>query len=480
MPLLPRSNRLRVEIHLSNETPGCVGTYTTGDRIQGTVTITADHDIPFEDISISLRGSSKTAMERVSSIRGVKRARHNFLQLDQPIHNANLLSPRIFQAGCLYVFPFTFSIPGSLVPQSCFHPTASPLVQRSHLLLPPTLGDAMVTSEGRNLPDDMCPDACQIVYLIQVSITDSSDIPTDSPKTLALVGKKLRILPAFDEQPPLNIAEDDEYYRFHTVSYVKRGLLREKVGRLEVTASQPIALKLPRPGSSSDDAEISTKTTMALRFTPEGDEKPPQLENLSIKLKACTFFAANYWSNTPTNPHGLVLPPSDEAVYTKTVPVLSSSVSSVQWTPVPDEKMSCRDSRTSTESTAATAKTYYTASITAPIILPRHKTYVPTFHSCLISRVYSLDLKLSYHAPNTHLLSESTSLRLPLQICSPYSATEHTGVTVSLALENMKDEYPLNSIDFPPQHVRYFEPIIVSLTPSEHSGASTAAITGDN
>ncbi|KAH8424578.1 uncharacterized protein LDX57_002325 [Aspergillus melleus] len=329
----------------------------------------------------------------------------------------------------------------------------------------------------------MCPDACQISYLIRVSVTDKSDIPTDPPKTLADVGKKLRIVPAFDEQPPLNIAEDDEYYRFSTVSDVKRGLLREKVGRLEVTASQPCALKLPSPGSSSD-AELSTKTTVALRFTPEGNEMPPQLESLSIKLKACTFFAANYWSNTPTNPHGLVFPPRDEAVYTKTVPVLSSSISSVQWTPVSGERTSSQDSRTSdssTESMPATTNTYYTASITAPIVLPRYKTYVPTFHSCLISRIYSLDLKVSYHAPNTHLLSASTSLRLPLQICSPHSTTEPAGEVFGFAAENSKvDENLLSSLDFPPQHVRYFEPIIVSLTPSERSDDSTAAFTGNN
>ncbi|KAK1139273.1 hypothetical protein N8T08_001119 [Aspergillus melleus] len=328
----------------------------------------------------------------------------------------------------------------------------------------------MFASKGRPLPDDMCPNACQISYLIRVSVTNQSDRPTDPPKTLADVGKKLRIQPTFDEQPPLNIAEDDEYYRFSTVSDVKRGLLREKVGCLEVTASQPGALKLPSPGSSSD-AEFSTRTTVALRFTPEGNEKPPQLENLTVKLKACTFFAANYWSNTPTNPHGLVFPPRDEAVYTKTVPVLSSSISSVQWSPVSGEKRSSQDSKMSnspTESMPATTDTYYTASITAPIVLPRYKTYVPTFHSCLISRVYSLDLKVSFHPLDTHLLSAaSTSLRLPLQICSPYSATGHMGEDISLASENKIDENILSSFEFPPQGVRYFEPIIVSLTSPE-------------
>ncbi|GAB1203599.1 hypothetical protein APSETT445_002235 [Aspergillus pseudonomiae] len=62
--------------------------------------------------------------------------------------------------------------------------------------------------------------------------------------------------------------------------------------------------------------------------------------------------------------------------------------------------------------------TYYTAAVIVPITLPQTKAFVPTFHSCLISRTYALDLNLCYHTPNASLLTSRISLRLPIQITS--------------------------------------------------------------
>ncbi|KAJ9359063.1 hypothetical protein C8Q69DRAFT_477679 [Paecilomyces variotii] len=67
-------------------------------------------------------------------------------------------------------------------------------------------------------------------------------------------------------------------------------------------------------------------------------------------------------------------------------------------------------------SASCSSKTFYTASILVPITLPKSKSFVPTFHSCLISRTYALDLCVSYYTPNANLIAPSSSLRVPIQI----------------------------------------------------------------
>jgi hypothetical protein len=63
---------------------------------------------------------------------------------------------------------------------------------------------------------------------------------------------------------------------------------------------------------------------------------------------------------------------------------------------------------------------FYTASIIVPITLPPGKAFVPTFHSCLISRIYALELCVSYQTPNANALASSVTLKIPLQVTSAY------------------------------------------------------------
>ncbi|KAJ5623681.1 hypothetical protein N7490_012286 [Penicillium lividum] len=72
---------------------------------------------------------------------------------------------------------------------------------------------------------------------------------------------------------------------------------------------------------------------------------------------------------------------------------------------------SSTDSDDSTGHSASFAgDTYYTASLVILISLPNSQTFVPTFHSCLVSRTYSLDVSLSYHTPAANVLTPSISL----------------------------------------------------------------------
>lgn len=51
-----RRSRPRITIDLANQKPNLVNSYTTGDRIDGTATISVDHDIRFDDIDITFEG----------------------------------------------------------------------------------------------------------------------------------------------------------------------------------------------------------------------------------------------------------------------------------------------------------------------------------------------------------------------------------------------------------------------------------------
>lgn len=49
--------RPKIQILFKDQKPNLVNAYTTGDRIDGTATITVDHDIPFDNIDITFEGA---------------------------------------------------------------------------------------------------------------------------------------------------------------------------------------------------------------------------------------------------------------------------------------------------------------------------------------------------------------------------------------------------------------------------------------
>ena len=48
--------RPKVDIVVANQQDGLVPSYTTGDTIEGTVTITTDHDTRFDELEITFEG----------------------------------------------------------------------------------------------------------------------------------------------------------------------------------------------------------------------------------------------------------------------------------------------------------------------------------------------------------------------------------------------------------------------------------------
>lgn len=48
----------KVTVDLQGQTEGLVNAYTTGDRIEGTATVTVDRDVRFDEVEITFEGMS--------------------------------------------------------------------------------------------------------------------------------------------------------------------------------------------------------------------------------------------------------------------------------------------------------------------------------------------------------------------------------------------------------------------------------------
>ncbi|KAJ5950538.1 uncharacterized protein N7479_008951 [Penicillium vulpinum] len=413
-----RRSQPMIEIDLTGPKPGHFNCYTTADSIDGTVTVTVEHETPFDEVEIVFDGTSRTKVER-GSYPGRMGSQHMFLNLRQPIEDIEYPTPRVLKRGRSYQFPFTFVVPDRLLPQVCTHIKKNAHVRRSHTMLPPTLGDPMLQNNGKTLLDDMSPDMSQVAYIVRASVYQKQ-LTGHGVKSIVAVDKKVRIIPLVEEEPPVDISGTTSLYMRNEQS-VKRGTLRGKLGRLVAATSQPKPIRLLPPNCEPSDT-VSTVATVNLRFEPVGNEQPPPLGTMISKLRASTFYSASPWDDFPSST-GVPFGQIDRGLYTEAVPLSTMCVASAQWTKQtydsrPYSATSSSDSLSTGLSSTYAGDTYYTASLVIPVTLPKSKAFVPTFHSCLMSRTYSLELSLTYHTPATNIMTPTISLRVPIQFTS--------------------------------------------------------------
>ena len=436
MESLTKLSRPKVSIDLVGQGPSPIFTYTTWDRIEGTVSIEVDHDTQFDDIEIAFEGlcpvlmishcpsnggkahkncvtgTAKTSVDR-SAVPGTSEAYQTLLKLRHPIDSSEYPSRRVLERGKIYRFPFTFVVPDRLLPQICQHHKCSSQVEHAHTQLPPSLGDPMVASDGKVLLDDLSSERCRISYIVRATVRKVSP-GNKSPRSLVSVGKKVRIIPAVEEDPPLDIADDDKAYWDRKIKDVKRRFMRGSLGRIEMVAPQPKPIEL-LPRAYEKEESVPTVVTLQLRFDPTGNEKPPILSKLSSKLRVSTVYS-NYPLETIPSGSPMSFSHLGQAMYLESLPLSARCVESARWAKHTEPSRDSIASTSSIESRASsihTGKTYYTTSILVPITLPKNKAFVPTFHSCIISRFYGLDFDVSYRTSAT--INPSISLRLPVQ-----------------------------------------------------------------
>jgi hypothetical protein len=326
------------------------------------------------------------------------------LTLKQPINLSDFPLPRILEAGKLYRWPFTFNIPAKLLPAACTHDVVADYVCDTHLMLPPSLGDPDVSGSGSALLDDLAPELSKIRYGVKVRILERG-ASNNVIRVLKEKLKKVRVEPAFEEQPPLNIGNSEEF-KLKQRKTIKKGLFKGKLGTLTAQIMQPRPFNIPGT-RIPDEAPITTVAKLALRFDPTDEgAKPPALSSLHTKLTASTFYASSPRHDLPSRT-SLAYNVS-QGVYDKDVALNSLCIASAKW----NEHIEASNALQSYKS-----GTSYTAQILVPVILTDKKSFIPTFHSCLISRTYTLSLQFAPRGgPNIRL-------RVPVQVCAGGSDT---------------------------------------------------------
>ncbi|GAB7351674.1 hypothetical protein MBLNU459_g2271t1 [Dothideomycetes sp. NU459] len=428
--------------------------YSTLDQIAGKVEITAPVNTRFEDVEIQLNGTSSTLIERLYATPAMSSgtsAKHQFLKLAQPMPESAYPQPRVFEAGRTYDFPFIFVVPRHLLPRICNHGVAHDSVRDCHVQLLPSLG-------GDSTIDDIAPEMANVRYQITARVLAASEYSSEQ-QNLAHKAKTVRILPAFDEQPPVNIEDPESEFIMRREKTIKKGLFKGKLGSLIAEAAQPKSIRLP-----SDYAETNTgangMATIKLRFDP-ADAKcpPPRLGSLSSKLKICTWYASRARPCLPSKRN--VMYDMHQGMHGETASLSSRCMGSVEWKFNKHEGISIsrRDSGLSSSSFEHTAPSkdyrgegFYTAEILVPLTLPSKKFLIPTFHSCLISRTYGLDLSLGIHTSGVG--GPSINLRLPIQISSEASSHEEARRRSSLTVAEQEQEMMSADEFFVPRTIR--------------------------
>ncbi|KAG8533765.1 uncharacterized protein KY384_001506 [Bacidia gigantensis] len=411
----------QIEVKLKdNQKDEFAPSYTSLDEIKGEVLITCSGDLAFEDIWITFEGAAKTYVEKIattSPTNGKSEAFQNFLRLVQPMEPAAFPESRVLEAHKTYKFPFNFVVPPRLLPQSCTHPKPESFPEDAHLNLPPSLGDPLVASWGKSLMDDMCPDMSTIIYSIKCRMT-SGRSSSGRHMTMAEASKKLRILPAVDEAPPLNVeGGDKDDFRLRKEKSIKRGVFRKKLGRLAAEAQQPKSLRL-HSINSTEACPVTTMATVNVRFDPADEgSPPPRLNSLAAKLKVATFYSSVPMKELPTKSSDFHYS-SVKGLFVDSVPLSSRCLAAIKWE---GHNIGDPDSKALPPSYGYKGKKFYTAKVVVPIELPKgSKVFVPSFNSCLISRLYALDLSLSIEPPKASVMDPILHLKLPIQIsCEP-------------------------------------------------------------
>jgi hypothetical protein len=440
MPSMPNMPKLRnplhstkpeITIHLNSRRK----IYSTMDKIEGTVTIKPIVDTEFDDVEIDFIGTSRTFVERyttAAAISGRSEAYHNFLRLSQPgldkLYEEDR-AERTLKAGKTYEYEFLFKVPYRLIERICKHKVNNMSVKEAHYQLPPSLGDQELSSRDGTL-DDMAPEMASVRYGIFVRVVKMEG-PDEKSTHVAAKARRIRVVPAVEEAPPLDVKgmlEDDikTEYCVRKEKKLKKGLILGNLGTLVMEAAQPKSARLPPANSELGHSEVTTTAIVMLRFEPaKGVKSPPRLDRLTSKLKSRTYYATSARHDFPKKADSEF--DASRSIHGHTHDLISHAMGNFEWRAEDPSKRSDsparRDSTVSIEekrwipgpsSTYTPGTAFWTARMPMSIRLPNKKhSFVPTFHSCLISRTYTLALSLSLQTAG---LGGSIDLRVPMQI----------------------------------------------------------------
>ena len=402
--------------------------YTSGDSITGSVSITPLHNVAFDELEIILLGTSHTGGDQIS---GPVKSSHIFLKLFMPVDENAYFDPRVLEMGHTYTFPIHFVVPHHLTLSACAHKVSSSHVLSHHMRLPPTLGrgDGIGAAAAWER-DDMAPEMARVEYVVKARVfrdtMKDGDSSTTSRSVVLEAAQPVRILPASQVDPPLAVTSTDRVYKLQSSKTLRKGLFaRTKLGRITASVGLNCSAPLPTPIILRPDGISAAPNTAAvqLSFDPaRPDIPPPCVTGVSAKLTAYTHYSTNGISTFPNlgdwaRTDNIAM--ERRGVYKTSVSLLNKPLNNFQWEAnvnigrrdsgyyssdcgstddLNPRKPSSSPLSPTTPSQTASASTGlgYAAKIMVPLELPTQKrTFLPTFHSCIVSRTYSLQLSVT-------------------------------------------------------------------------------------
>ncbi|KAM0464094.1 hypothetical protein ACHAO4_000821 [Trichoderma viride] len=398
--------------------------YTSGSTIVGHVAVRVLKDTSFDHLDIVFVGISATRLDFVQQY--PSHSFRPFLKIRMPIQESDVPQDQVFRAGTEYKIPFHFVVPHQLTIGACNHTCLSPEVRERHLRLPPSLGawDA----------DDQAPDMTQIEYAINAKAIQR----VNGAAVKALEAHHvLKVLPSLPEDAPLDITSRDEWYKLSKTKTIRKSLFSSKTGQFTANAIQPNAVMLSADGHKSSMTSIRVN----LEYAPSSAETaPPKVNSVTGKLVSTTFFSAVPIDHLPNLGSRTNCESTPCLNYTTTHSLFTLPVESMSWMQKDASSHSRRDSGYSstviagdaseTDNSAAEGRERqnsggksskkpklstikHTTDLEIPFTISNSnkKLFLPTFHSCLISRTYTLQLSLSVGPTNSAI-----ALSVPVQV----------------------------------------------------------------
>jgi hypothetical protein len=427
-PAMARKPRIDVRLE------GDSNEYTTGDRIHGKVVIESNVETHFDTIEIKLMGQSKTFVDPMSALPGIQevsKGSRTFLTLRQPGLESLYPINRTLQRGMIYEFPFEFVLPKRLVDGSCSHRIASPAIREAHSALPPSFNRHHRVGKGGDV-DSTIPETTAINYGIMATIfkDDKLNANRDSA-AMTTMWREILVTPCTSVVLPADLrkttsgsAPSDHCLR--SVQKMSKGIIRSRLGTVTVEAAPPKRLKVQQREEESSHRFCTVPVNVKLRFDNKNlVAEAPQVSKITSRLEINTFYTTSSHQELPRKNDGIYY--RNRRVYTKHLPYTTFTPEKVVWESVSAKGEESKDlnpapayleiadceQNLATEPSPIHSDSSRTTNLVVPVNIPVPTTLVPTFHSCLISRTYILEMSIKL---TTQGCSRTANLRLPLQV----------------------------------------------------------------
>jgi hypothetical protein len=158
------------------------------------------------------------------------------------------------------------------------------------------------------------------------------------------------------------------------------------------------------PPTQAPQNGMETLAHFTLCYLPQGtDHHSPELKSVASKLIIKNYYTATFWNDIPSEE---ALSDSHKALCEYTVSLPKRSYGQINWArqnvreptwelPRYSDKTHLLHPYISDKAMDA-GEVAYTANLVLPIVLPTDKNFLPSFHSCLVSRAYELRVRLRF------------------------------------------------------------------------------------